>query len=344
MAAAPEPRTKASLTLSRTQKAAVILVAMGKPAASRLLKFFKQDELKSLIEAARVLRTVPQSELERIVGEFEVEFTEGAGVMDSADEMDTLLNETLSPEEMTALMGERVSAPATSASPSVWAEIDKLPSERIAGLLNGEHPQTAAVILSNLAPGVGASALLAVDKGARGEIVKRMMATATVAPTALRIVEDALRRKLKAESAAKNSSAAQARVASMLNEMDKSALDDVMQDLEAAGAPDLAAIRAQLFSFEDVALLTQKARVALFDNLSSELITLALRNTELNLAEAVLSSIGARSRRMIEAELAQGSDNVSVSDIARARRTVASAAVRMAGEGAFALPSAQLAA
>ena len=49
------------LALTRAQKAAAILVAMGKPSASRLLKFFKQEELKSLIESARLLRTIPQA-------------------------------------------------------------------------------------------------------------------------------------------------------------------------------------------------------------------------------------------------------------------------------------------
>ncbi|TIV61066.1 MAG: flagellar motor switch protein FliG, partial [Mesorhizobium sp.] len=96
-----------SLTLTRPQKAAAILVAMGKPSASRLLKFFKQEELKALIEGARLLRTIPQADLERIVGEFEAEFTEGAGLLDSADRMDTILNESLSPEEMSAIMGKK---------------------------------------------------------------------------------------------------------------------------------------------------------------------------------------------------------------------------------------------
>ena len=99
-------------TMTRAQKAAAILVAMGKPSASRLLKFFKQEELKALIEGARLLRTIAQSDLEKIVAEFEAEFTEGAGLLDSADQMDTILNESLSPEEMSALMGEKPAAAA----------------------------------------------------------------------------------------------------------------------------------------------------------------------------------------------------------------------------------------
>jgi flagellar motor switch protein FliG len=111
-------------SLTRPQKAAAILVAMGKPSASRLLKFFKQEELKALIEGARLLRTIPQSDLERIVAEFEAEFTEGAGLLDSADRMDTILNESLSPEEMSAIMGDRKFEVAPEGPPPIWPELE----------------------------------------------------------------------------------------------------------------------------------------------------------------------------------------------------------------------------
>ncbi|MDQ6433749.1 FliG C-terminal domain-containing protein [Mesorhizobium sp. LHD-90] len=329
-----------TLNLSRPQKAAAILVAMGKPAASRLLKFFKQDELKALVEGARLLKTIPQSELERIVAEFEAEFTEGAGQLDSADQMDDLLNETLSAEEMKAIMGKD-QAGAANLPPPVWTELEKLDPARIGAFLAGEHAQTSALVLSKLAPQTAANALITLDKPLRGEIVRRMVSIAAIPEAATKIIENQLRNRVLGETNVKDMSAGQSRVANLLNELDKGQLDEVMQDLEEAGTPDIAAIRARLFSFEDIPLLTQKARVALFDGLSTELVTLCLRNTPAQLAESVLSAIGARSRRMIEAELGQGSDGIAMADIVRARKTVASTAIRMAREGAFELPSTQ---
>lgn len=328
--------------LTRAQKAAAILVAMGKPSASRLLKFFKQEELKALIEAARLLRTIPQSDLEKIVAEFEAEFTEGAGLLDSADKMDTILNENLTPEEVNRLMG-REQATEPSGPPSIWPDVEKLDPARIGAFIAAEHPQIAAVILSKLAPQVGANVLLTLEKPARGEIIKRMMNMSAIPEPAVRIVENQLRGRVLSDNSQKDTSAGQSRVASMLNEMDKSVLDEVMQDLEQGGT-NLDAIRARLFAFEDIIDLSQKARVALFDGLSTELVTLALRNCEMNLAEAILSSIGARSRRMIEAELGAGSENVANADIVQARRTIASTAIRMSSDGVFELPSTQNAA
>jgi flagellar motor switch protein FliG len=332
-----------TLNLTRAQKAAAILVAMGKPAASRLLKFFKQEELKALIEGARLLKTIPQSELERIVAEFEAEFTEGAGQIDSADQMDDLFNETLSPEEVKAIMGKD-QVTAANQPPPVWTELEKLEPARLGVFLAGEHAQTSALVLSKLAPQVAANTLLSLEKPLRGEIIRRMMSIATIPEAATRIIENQLRSRVLGESSTKDTSAGQSRVANLLNELDKGQLDEVMQDLQDAGTPDLEAIRARLFSFEDIPLLTQKARVALFDGLSTELVTLCLRNTPAQLAESVLSAIGARSRRMIESELGQGSDGIAVADIMKARKTVASTAIRMAREGAFELPSTQAAA
>jgi flagellar motor switch protein FliG len=327
-------------TLTRSQKAAAILVAMGKPAAGRLLKFFKQEELRTLIEAARMLKSVPQNELERIVAEFEAEFAEGAGLMDSAATMDTIFSETLSAEEMSAIMSDRTEKPK-DAPPPIWPVLDKLDPARLGAYFEAEHPQATAFALSNLAPFAAAQILLTMSRQARGEAMKRMMALGPAAPAAVQMIEDQLRADLLENTAAKASSGAQLRVASLLNELDKSQLDEVMSDLAAAGATGLDTIRAQLFSFEDIVLLTPKARVALFDGLSSDLVTLALRNADAPLVEAILSALGARARRMIEAELKLDPGNLSQPDIMKARKSIASAAIRLASQGAIELPTIQ---
>jgi len=331
--------------MTRTQKAAAILVAMGKPSASKLLKFFKQDELKALVDGARLLRTINQADLEKIVAEFEAEFAEGAGLLDSGDRMDTIINESLTPEEVNALMGvEQPQAKAADGPAPVWPEVEKIDPERLGTFLSEEHPQTAALVLSKLSPAAAAGALLTLEKDARNEVVKRMMSMAAIPTVATGIIEEQLRFRLLAESAARDTSAGQIRVASVLNEMDKDKLDEVMQDLERSGVPDMHALRSRLFAFEDVVQLTQKARVALFDSISTELVTLALREAPAALTEAVLSSIGARSRRMIESELAQGPEGVAATEIVKARKAIAAGAIRMAREGAIELPSSQSAA
>jgi len=327
-------------TLSRAQKAAAILVAMGKPSAGKLLKFFKQDELKSLVDAARQLRTIPQSELEKIVGEFEAEFTEGAGLLDSSDTMTSIINETLTPEEVEALMGGGTGGPAAAETQMpIWPRLDQLPAERLIAAVEAEHPQTIALVLSKLQPSTAAPVLRGLPSMLRGEVAKRMLALVPVSDHAMSLVEKQMRLRIEDESSGRDNSAGQMRVASVLNELDKDDLDALMADMADAGTPDLEGLRAKLFSFEDIALLSQKSRVALFDSLPAELVTMALRDAPADLTEAVLSAIGARTRRMIESELKDASGAASADEVARARRRIASEAIRLSGEGRVELPS-----
>lgn len=332
------------IKLTQPQKAAAILVAMGKPAAGRLLKFFKQDELKALIEAARVLRTIPQAELERVIAEFEAEFTEGAGLLDSGDEMDTLLSENLSPEEVSVLMGRSAPAPTQEGVLPVWAELDRLEPEKLIAILSGEHPQTIALVLTNLSTQPASRVIVSLERNQRTEVVKRMLSINAIKPAAQQMIERHMRVALKASANGKDMSAGQSRVANVLNELDKAQMDEVMQDLEASGGSDVDAIRARLFSFDDLVLLSQKARVTLFDGLATDQVTLALRDTGPELREAVLSALGQRSRRMIESELASPADGIAPEAIAGARKRIASAAVDLAQKGQLELPSTQKAA
>ncbi|EKF18075.1 FliG C-terminal domain-containing protein [Nitratireductor pacificus] len=330
------------VALTQAQKAAAILVAMGKPSAGRLLKFFKQEELKALIDGARLLRTIPQAQLEQVVAEFESEFTEGAGLLDSADSMDTILTETLSEEEINLLMGR-----GTTASPEaeeVWTELEKLEPPRLLEILSGEHPQVIAVILAGITPGAAAKVLVTLDKSLRGAVLSRIATTGSMPAPAKKLIEKRLGELLGSMRSGKDAAAGLSRVANMLNELDKAQADEVIHELEMSGSSDVDAIRSQLFSFEEIVLLSQKARVALFDGLSSDLVTLALRNAPSDTVEAVLSALGQRTRRMIEAELAGGGEDVPAEEIQQARKRISATAVQLSQKGGFELPGMQKAA
>ena len=93
--------------LSQAEKAAAVLLAMGKQVAGRLLKYFTQHELQLIIASAQSLRVIPPDELAILVAEFEDLFTEGAGLMDNAKAIEGILEEGLTPDEVDSLLGRR---------------------------------------------------------------------------------------------------------------------------------------------------------------------------------------------------------------------------------------------
>ena len=99
--------TAVGTPLSPVEKAAAVLLAMGKGVAGKLLKYFTQSELQAIIAAAQNLRAIPPHELIDLVNEFEDLFTEGAGLMDNAKMMEGILEEGLTPDEVDGLLGRR---------------------------------------------------------------------------------------------------------------------------------------------------------------------------------------------------------------------------------------------
>ncbi|MCY1311747.1 hypothetical protein D9M70_620910 [compost metagenome] len=79
--------------------------------------------------------------------------------------------------------------------------------------------------------------------------------------------------------------------------------------------------------------MPQRSRVQLFNDVSTDIITMALRGSTGELRESVLASIGARQRRMIESDLAMGDAGINPRDIAIARRSITQEAIRLAASG-----------
>ena len=75
--------------------------------------------------------------------------------------------------------------------------------------------------------------------------------------------------------------------------------------------------------------MPQRSRVTLFNDISADVITMALRGSPMDIREAVLSAIGARQRRMIESDLGSGTTGINPRDIAVARRSIAQEAIRL---------------
>lgn len=311
--------------LNQAQKAAAILIAMGKPVAGKLLKYFASSELQIIIANAQKLRSVPAEELEQLVNEFEDLFTEGAGLMDNAKAMEDILEEGLPPDEVDGLLGR--STPFQTYQTSIWDRLQEAEPEMVGAFLDKEHPQTVAYIVSMLPPAFGAKTLMQLPEDRRADIVHRAVNMKQVNPKIAEIIHKRVVELVETMEADRNAAGA-GKVADIMNEMEKPQVDELLSALDAISAKDVQRVRPRIFLFEDILEMPQKSRVTLFDDISNDLITSALRDAPQELAEAVLSSIGARQRRMIEADLAVPTGNKRETEIAR--RSIAQEAIRLA--------------
>jgi flagellar motor switch protein FliG len=316
--------------LSQADKAAAVLLAMGKGVAGKLLKYFTQAELQTIIASAQTLRTIPPDELTELVNEFEDLFTEGAGLMDNAKAIESILEEGLTPEEVDGLLGRRTAFQAYEAS--IWDRLQDADPDFIARFLMREHPQTVAYILSMLPSSFGAKVLLKLPESRRADIMNRTVNLKNVSPKAAQIIENRVH-DLIAEIEAEKNSTGSAKVAELMNELEKPEVDTLLQSLESISKESVNKVRPKIFLFEDLLAMPQRSRVLLLNDISGEILTMALRGASAEIKECVLASISPRSRRMIESDLQAGTAGVNPREIAIARRAVAQEAIRLANAG-----------
>ncbi|WP_419914841.1 flagellar motor switch protein FliG [Hoeflea sp.] len=317
--------------LSQAQKAAAILIAMGKPVAGKLLKFFAPSELQTIISSAQSLRSIPPNELEQVVSEFEDLFTEGTGLMDNAQAMEGILEEGLEPEELAGLLGRKES-PISGGGTSIWDRLQEADPAFIGQFLSKEHPQTIAYVVSMLPSSFAAKILLEVPEKQRADIVHRAVNMKSVNPKISEIIEQRVSQVIEDLEGEQNTEAT-SRVADLMNELEKPVVDALLGDLESISAEDVARVKPKVFLFDDILTMPQRSRVTLFNDIGSDSITLSLRGADEEVKEAVLSSIGARQRRMIEADLSEEMQNITTRDIAVARRAITQEAIRLASLG-----------
>jgi flagellar motor switch protein FliG len=320
--------TDAGMTLTPSEKAAAVLLAMGKPVAGKLLKFFEYEELQEIIKCAQNLRSIKPQELIELVNEFEELFSEGTGLMDNAKAMEGILEEGLTPDEVDGLLGRRAQFQAFETS--VWDRLQDLDPGRVGKFLQDEHPQTAAYIVSMLPTAFAGKTLMKLPEKSRVEIVRRAVDLKAVNPRAAEIIEARVR-DLVAEMEAEKANTGSVKVADIMNELSKPDVESLLGALETVSQSAVDKVRPRIFLFDDIALMPQRSRVTLFNDISGDVITTALRGSENGLREAVLSAIGARQRRMIESDLSTGEAGASTREIAIARRTIAQEAIRLAG-------------
>ena len=102
-----------------------------------------------------------------------------------------------------------------------------------------------------------------------------------------------------------------------------------MRAIGEARPKDAALLKSMLFSFADLPKLSERARALLFDRASIDIVVMALRGSDPEFRNTVLSSMPSRGRRLVEGELASGA-SASARDIAKARRAIAEIVLGMA--------------
>jgi flagellar motor switch protein FliG len=322
----PEPGGCGERALSGPEKAAALLLLMGKPPAARLLKQFDQPDLRAVVQAAAGLGAIPAATLDRLVEEFAAGFSAGADLLGGAGKAKNLLAEALPPEQVADILDSALGA---TKQLDAWQSLAQAPESAIIALLMAERAATATYILSKLDPAVATRIVAVLPRDRRNAALCGMVAPLDVTPLAARLIEEAVKAVLKQAPKSAVGAEGRSRIASIINSLDPNEAENAMRALEHVRPKDAAILKTMLFTFNDLPKLSERARALLFDRASIDIVVMALRGTDAEFRDTVLSSMPSRGRRLVEGELNSGAF-APPRDIAKARKAIADIVLGMA--------------
>jgi flagellar motor switch protein FliG len=206
-----------------------------------------------------------------------------------------------------------------------------IPPEELVGFLQGEHPQTLALILAHVPSRMAAQMLAVLPRDKQVEVSRRVVDLEQIDPEMVAEIEQALSARLAEGTKWQPVLGGLTSIAQILHHAGYATERTVLEAL-AAQQPALAdRIRRRLFAFEDLAATASadlREALAGFDHSD---LAVALRTASKDLKRKILSSLPAASARRVRREIDRIGP-VRLSDVEAAQQRIVDA-VRGRGGG-----------
>ncbi len=311
--------------LTGPERVAALMLALRPEQAQELLKYFDPDEVKTIARSVFSLQSLAQPALGALIDEFAESFKVGVGVVSSRSQTEEMLAGVLTEEQISDVFADE---PIDEGPvPVDWSQFADVDTTELTDLLSREHPQIAAFVLKCLGSAVAAKILARLPDHLSQDIMRRLLVIKEVPDAAERAAWQFIN-----DAFADNDNNYLEEIIGILNGLEKPQVEMLLSEMEKTNEKEVKIIRASLFAFEDLISLTAKECSLIFEKMPMEQTVLALSGCDEAFQQQVLSSVGGRSRRMIDSELATGkiADEVAVKD---AQKAVSDTALEMFSTG-----------
>ncbi len=322
-------------SLPGPHKAAILLLGLDEQVATEILRHLPPAQLRQLLPLVDELALDAGAQLDQVFGEFADLMARPSLPPSGSDYMRRLAAAAIGEAEV-----QRLLQPA-EAAPDPREALRSARTQTLAEMLADEHPQVAAVILTQLSRDQAAKVLLALPAAVQSDLIGRIGELEELPAGALETASEVLARAL-AESGVQPAASSEfdgtAFAAGLLNEITPADSDRLLEALTTERAQLVPKLREAMFTFEDLGRLDKRQVGLLMREVPGDALRQALRQASESLRELFLGSVSQRVAAEIRDDLAN-MPPVRLSEIEKAQRTVVDTALQMAAEGRLQLPS-----
>jgi flagellar motor switch protein FliG len=284
------------------QKAAILVMQVGKDRAAPLLRSLREQEVAEIMSEVARLQHLEAGEIEEVLGEFRDIYVARAhvaqgGYETARDLLEASFGSAKADEILDNLGVTMVAAP--------FEFLRRADTRQVLSYLQDEHPQTIALVLAHMHPDAAAMVLGALPEDQQREVALRVARMDRTSPEVIEQVEAILERKLS--TVIQQSDFAQAgglqTLVDILNSSDRATERLILEGLEQSDAELADEVRNRMFVFEDITLLDDRAVQLVLRSVDAKELAVALKGVDQKVRDKVMKNMSERAAANLAEEI-----------------------------------------
>jgi flagellar motor switch protein FliG len=283
------------------QKAAMLMVALNIEAASAVLKHMDPADVEMITAEISRVKNVSSKTVDTVIYDFYNMVTAREYVLEGGlDYAQAVLEKTYGPNKAVEII-DKVKRLTTLKGFDVLKRAE--PAQLI-NFLNKEHPQTMALILSQLSPDQTANALREIPEEMRVDVAYRIATLGKIAPQTLKQIEhvvDEIAGASMSQSVGKLGGAKC--LAAILNRANVGMAKEILTRLEDMDAETSYEVKRLMFIFDEIVNINDKDIQKILREVDRKDLALSLKTAEERLREKIFKNMSERAADLLKEEL-----------------------------------------
>lgn len=287
--------------LTGRQKAAALLISMGTEVSAQVFKHLNEEEIETLTLEIANTRRITSEERQMVLDEFYQlalarDYISQGGIEYARDVLTKALGDDKALDVINRLTASLQVRP--------FEFVRKADPAQLLNYLQGEHPQTIALILSFMPAEQGAAIVSSLPAELQIDIAKRIASMERTSPETIREIEKVLEKKLSTLVGQDYTAIdGMETVVQILTRVDRGTERTILESLEVQ-TPELAEeIKKRMFTFDDIVLLDTRAVQRVLREVDNKDLALALKVANEDVKSLIFDSVSKRFAEMLEEDM-----------------------------------------
>ena len=328
------------LALSGKRKAAILMVLLGDEAASEVYRNLPEADLRLITQEIAELEYIsPELAAKVLQDYYRLTLTQDYLAQGGQDYASKLLIRAFGEQGARTLLDEV--SKAQEASAQNLDTLQKTDPQQLAKFIQGEHPQTIALVIAHLNVKAARSVLMMLPEKVRGQAVKRLAEMQQFSPEMVKKISLVMHKRLVAigEQSRRAYGGVKA-VADLLNQLDQMSSSSILETIEEENAQLATSIRNLMFTFEDFLEIPETGLRELLGQVDKKTLAIALKSSSEDLRNHFFKCMSSRAVEMLKEDM-EALGPMRSREVGNAQQEVVNTARRLEGEGKMFLKTEQ---